>query len=261
MRVMTWNCRGGLGHKQELLRRVEPDIAAVQECSHENYQSLNRGARSIWQSKQINPTATKGLGILSFNPSLVVHPLALPEQWISLMKSDPGRMDVVIPVEVFAPVRINVLAVWSYNNRDRKSGLKLRGPVLSAVDFLGDWLSKAPSLVIGDFNHQPRFDKSRTGRNISSENLFSEHLRTLEKLGMKSLYHESRREADGEEVSNSYFPSKGEDCHIDYIFASEQLRKASKFRIMSFEEMKALGVKSDHVPLWADFPDAMSRNE
>ena len=136
--------------------------------SLKNHQSLNRGAQSIWQAKQVDPAATKGLGILSLNPSLVVQPLALPEQWRSLMKSDPGRMDVVIPVEVFAPVRINVLAVWSYNNRNPRSGLKLRGPVLYALNFLGDWLSKTPSLVIGDFNNQPRFDSIRAlGKTIS----------------------------------------------------------------------------------------------
>ena len=78
---------------------------------------------------------------------------------------------------------------------------------------------------------------------------------------MKSLYHECRGEAHGEEVTNSHFSNQRKHFHIDYIFASEQLRKASQFSIMSFEEMKALGVKSDHVPLWADFPDAMSRNE
>jgi hypothetical protein len=133
----------------------------------------------------------------------VVKPLPLPEQWNSLIESDPARLDVVIPVEVLAPVRINVLAVWSYNNRNRKSGLKLRGPVLCALDFLGDWLSKAPFLVIGDFN-----------------------------FGNRGQYH------------------------IDYIFASQQLREASQFSIMSLEEMKASGVKSDHVPLWADFSDA-----
>jgi endonuclease/exonuclease/phosphatase family metal-dependent hydrolase len=75
---------------------------------------------------------------------------------------------------------------------------------------------------------------------------------------MKSLYHESRREAHGEEVTNSHFWTGRNYYHIDYIFASEPLRKASQFCIMSFEEMKALGVASDHVPLWADFPDAIA---
>jgi endonuclease/exonuclease/phosphatase family metal-dependent hydrolase len=256
MRVMTWNCHGLLGRKQELLQRVAPHIAVVQECSLEDSRSLNRGPQFFWQSKQINP-ANRGLGIISFNPKLMVRPLPLPEQWSSLMESDPGRMDVIIPVEVLAPVRINMLAVWSYNNRHRRSEMhKLRGPVLCALDFLGDWLSKAPSLVIGDFNNHPSFDKSRTGKN-----LFSEHVNTLEKLGMKSLYHESRREAHGAELTNSHFWTGRKHFHIDYIFASEQARKASKFTIMSFQEMKALGVESDHVPLWADFPDAMSRNE
>jgi exonuclease III len=251
MRVLTWNCQGQLGHKQHLLHHVAPDIAVVQECSLEDVRSLNEGAQFVWQSKQTDPAATKGLGILALNPSVVIKPLALPEQWSSLMKSDSGRMDVVIPVEVLAPRRINVLAVWSYNNRRRRSEMhKLRGPVLCALDFLGDWLSKAPSLVIGDFNNHPSFDKSRTGKN-----LFSEHVYTLERLGMKSLYHESRREAHGEEVTNSHFWTGRKYYHIDYIFASEQLRKASHFCIMSFEEMKALRVPSDHVPLWADFPE------
>lgn len=138
MRVLTWNCQDGLGKKHELLRRLAPDIAVVQECSFEDAQSLNRGAQPFWQAKQVD-AATRGLGILSLNPSLDVQPVALPEQWRSLMKSDPGRMDVVIPVEVLAPVRMNVLAVWSYNNRHRKSEMhKLRGPVLCALDFLGD---------------------------------------------------------------------------------------------------------------------------
>jgi exonuclease III len=251
---LTWNCQGGLGKKHELLRRLAPDIAVVQECSLEDAQSLNRGAQLFWQAKQVGPTATKGLGVLSLNPSLLVRPLALPEQWLSLMKSDPGRMDVVIPVEVLAPVRMNVLAVWSYNNRDRKSGLKLRGPVLSALDFLGDWLSKAPSLIIGDFNNHPIFDQESP----NGKNHFAAHVNTLEKLGMKSLYHEYRREAHGEEVTNSHFWSRRKYFHVDYIFASEQLRKAPQFSVMSFEEMKALGVKSDHVPLWADFPDAIA---
>ena len=165
-------------------------------------------------------------------------------------------MDVVIPFEVHAPVRINILAVWSYNNKDRKSGLKLRGPVLCALDFLGDWLCGAPSLVIGDFNDHPTFDhKSPTWKNN-----FAEHIGTLEKLGLKSLYHESRREAHGEEGTNSHFSNGRKYFHIDYIFASEQLRKASEFSIMSFEDMKARGVKSDHVPLWVEFPDVIAPN-
>jgi len=250
---LTWNCQGGLGKKRELLRRLAPDIAIVQECSLGDAQSLNRGAQLFWQAKQVGP-ATKGLGILSLNPSLDVRPLALPEQWRSLMKSDPGRMDVAIPVEVLAPVRMNVLAVWSYNNRDRKSGLKLRGPVLSALDFLGDWLSKAPSLIIGDFNNHPNFDHDLP----NGKNHFAEHVNALEMHGIKSLYHECRREPHGEEVTNSHFSNQRKPFHIDYIFASEQLRKVPQFSIMSFEEMNALGVKSDHVPLWADFPDAVA---
>ena len=254
MRVMTWNCRGRLGHKKELLQHVAPDIAVVQECSREDSRLLDRGAQFFWQSKQIDPAAPKGLGILSFNPSIVMHPLPLPDQWSSLTKSDPGRMDVIVPVEVLAPVRLNVLAVWSYNNRHRGSRKrKLRGPILCALDFLGDWLSNAPSLVMGDFNNEPSYDESP-----SSKNLFSEHLNTLEKLEMKSLYHESSREPHGAESTNSHFWAGRKYFHIDYIFASEQVRKASKFSIMSFEDMKALGVKSDHVPLWVDYPDAVS---
>lgn len=254
MRVLTWNCQGGLGKKHELLRRLAPDIAVIPECSLKDAQSRNRGAQLFWQTKQVGSAATKGLGILSVNPSLLVRPLALPEQWRSLMKSDPGRMDVVIPVEVLAPVRMNILAVWSFNNRDRKSGLKLRGPVLSALDFLGDWLSDAPSLIIGDFNNHPIFDRDLP----NGKNHFAEHVNTFERLGIKSLYHECRGEAHGEEVTNSHFWSGRKPFHIDYIFASEQLRKTPQFSIMSFEEMKASGVRSDHVPLWADFPDGIA---
>jgi len=147
-----------------------------------------------------------------------------------------------------APQRLHVLAVWSYNNRHRKAEMdKLRGPVLCAIDFMEEWLRAAPSLVIGDFNNQPSFDKSPAGTN-----LFSEHLKAFEKLGMKSMYHHSVHERHGSETRHTHFWTGRNYYHIDYIFASESLCKTAQFDMMSFEKMHELGIKSDHVPLWID---------
>jgi len=157
-------------------------------------------------------------------------------------------MDVIIPFEVVTPRRLHVLAVWSYNNRHRKSEMdKLRGPVLCAIDFLADWLRSAPSLIVGDFNNHPVWDKSTSGKN-----LFSEHLKTFESLGMRSIYHQWLQEEHGKETRHTHFWTGRNYYHIDYIFASESLRKSAQFDIMSFEAMRELGIKSDHVPLWMD---------
>jgi exonuclease III len=247
MRIMTWNCQGGLRRKQTLLDRVGPDIVIVQECSHDDVKALHKGTQLLWESKQIGPASKKGLGVISLNSTVVIEAILLPTEWIALMNSDPGRMDIVIPLEMHAPARVNILAIWSYNNRHRPEMHKLRGPVLCALDFMNEWLRMAPALVIGDFNHHPCFD-TRGGKNN-----FLEHKETLETLGMKSLYHDTRQESHGAELLHTHFWTRRNYYHIDYIFASEQLRKNAVFNIMSFQEMRDLGITSDHVPLWGDF--------
>ncbi len=243
-RICTWNCRGKLAEKSYLFDEIKPDLLISQEGSAADSLFISKNRASIFTPKQIN-TNERVLAATSFSET-IIRKAPLPKEWGKMLENDPGRMDVMMPIEILSPIRVNILTVWSFNNRTRLDKKNLRGPIFCALDYLGDWLSSENSMVIGDFNHHPAFDK------YTNVNQFRKLIEMMEQRNLVSLYHSSTGENHGLETRATHLHQGKNPFHIDYIFASSNICKSSNFHIMSFEKMKELGILSDHVPLWVD---------
>lgn len=248
---MTWNCKQALDQKWSRLMDLAPDIATVQECASPAILGKRGvpldGWSSLWASKSDAANARKGLGVFAA-PGVILQPAPRWPEVIARWAEQPYRLDVLMPFEVLAPQRLNVLAVWSFNNRGQPGRAQMRGPVLVALDELGDWLQEAPSLVIGDFNNHPRWDRPRT------QNTFARHIEELGGLGLRSAYHHLGGVAHGDEPVATHLWRAGMRYHIDYAFASGSLLDGAACSIAPMDAWCGPGGISDHVPLVLELP-------
>ena len=251
MRIATWNCKLALDRKWERLQSLAADLAIVQECASPEVLA-SKGvpldpSRCLWVAKSNAANAHKGLGIFA-GPGVDIR---IAPQWPAILErwsDQPHRLDLMLPVEVEGLRRLNVLAVWSFNNRDKPGKSRMPGPVLVAMDELKDWLLDAPSLVIGDFNNHGIWDKPK------DENSFARHLLAFERLGLRSAHHHLNGCAHGEESEATHLWRAGMSYHIDYAFASAPLLDGATCRIEPLADWCGPGGVSDHAPLMLDLP-------
>lgn len=246
MRLMTWNCRDGLSRKQSIVETIRPDIAIIQECSKADALNLAGTGDIVWKTKSSGTNENKGMAVICFNPAFSLQTPPLPDQWNEMMKTDPSRLDLLIPVEIKGTRNFNLLATWSFNNRDRADKRKLEGPILMAARFQKTWLAKSNSIIAGDFNHSPVFDR------YTDVNFFHKHIDAFKEVNLTSLYHHSSGEAFGEETCPSHLWRGKSPFTIDYIFADLTSWRLDSCKKMSFSGLEKFGIKSDHTPIWAD---------
>lgn len=235
-----------LHKKWDLLASLQADVVVAQECAAPEI-LVKAGFRfddqtACWVKPYLG-SANKGLGVFAA-PG---WSLRVPPVYQELLERWSDRLDLILPVEVSGPIRFNLLAVWSFNNRQRKDKRRIEGPVLLALQELNAWMRETPTVVIGDFNHNVIWD-TKTGKNN-----FQTAIERLEARGLRSAYHELRGEAFGKEsVPTHYWRDIKEDgptYHIDYAFVpTDWLEKCQHFEVGSFTEWCG-SEKSDHVPL------------
>jgi endonuclease/exonuclease/phosphatase family metal-dependent hydrolase len=175
-----------------------------------------------------------GLGVLARDPMMAVA--RYDERWTYFL-----------PVEL-PTLRLNVLGTWAFNHRAKKVGSDRIGSCLPVLESMRDWLSQARSVMVGDFNHNPRWDTPR-GRNN-----FRDICGRLDALRLKSAYHVATGEAHGSELQHTHYLYRNatKSYHIDYCFLHADVGPAT-IRVPPFEEWRSV---SDHVPLIIDINDA-----
>jgi exonuclease III len=226
MRIVSWNCNGGLRKKHLSLDELGADLLVIQEASARDVGELD-APFTYW----VGRPGGKGIAIVAnTGASFRVHESYCPDlPWF-------------IPVQV-GPIRL--LAVWACVATSRLRYVRL---VHAALDHYAAFLTPAPAIVIGDLNSNAIFDRKHGT---------ATHTRLVDRLGnlgLASVYHIQTGESHGDETTPTFFLYRHRDkpYHFDYAFVSEEILPASRLLIGSPEQWLSL---SDHLPLIVDLPD------
>lgn len=239
MRLVAWNCAGGLHKKFEALLALEPDIAIVSECAEPEVLARKCrlpvfSASPVWAGRDLN----RGLAVFFFNKA--------NGRMHGRFRAD---LQTAIPVEVTAPQRFNLLAVLAHTFKRRKAD---PGPVNEALDFYRSFLTGEEAVVAGDFNHNVIWDKPGWASN------HRDTVEALDSYGLVSAYHAATGDRQGKENAPTIYwrdrKKDGPTYHIDYIFIPRTwTEREFGLRVGLFEAWVGGGL-SDHVPLVLDIP-------
>ncbi len=217
MRAVSWNCNGALRNKFPVLEKLEADICVVQEC--ENPATTNHVAYQAWASNSlwVGDSRHRGLGVFA-------------KEGISLAVVDLP----VDKLELFLPCRvaesINLLAVWT--KEANSPTFKYIGQVWKWLQINADFLKVEPSLVIGDFNSNTRWDVWDRWWN------HSDVVEQLKSLRLMSVYHHQSSEVQGQESQPTFYMQRKltKPYHIDYAFLSQAILQNAKLAVGSADQ-------------------------
>jgi len=231
MKIVTWNCQGGLHNKFDSLAALNPDVAVVPEMAAPELIRGKLGGQIDYSLEWVGHTANKGLGVL-INPAWEYR----------IAECFDPRFELFMPIEVMAPHRVNILAVWAFNHRAKKISPS-DNATNNVLQFYSSWIASKPTIILGDFNNSVIWDKP------SSLNNFREIIATLKELDQVSIYHKQRQQGWGTEKDSTLFMYRKPDAgyHVDYFFASENLLASCEK--MSVGQPQDWLQISDHVPL------------
>ena len=234
MKIITWNCNGALRNKFEYLSNLEADICVVQEC--EDPAQTNHKEYKIWAENYlwIGDSKNKGVGVFA-KPHIKIEKL----NWSDNFKDH--RVKYFLPFTVNNS--FNLLAVWTHNNNS---------PTFGYIGQLWKYLQVNKSklnrcLILGDFNSNSIWDKWDRWWNHSD--VVSE----LSEIGIESLYHLNKNEAQGKESNPTFFMQRKleKPYHIDYVFGGDDfINNLKKIEIGQVNEWLKV---SDHLPIICEF--------
>jgi exonuclease III len=219
--------------KWDSVMRYNPDILIIQECEHESKykpsELIPNCNQFLWHGENPN----KGIGIFTFN-----------DFQIQLSESYNNEYRYIIPLKVSGPIEINLFAIWAMP--DKENTLKSYvGQIWQAINYYQKEVL-ADSILIGDWNSNVIWDKDRRIGN------HSEIVDLLGNYGIVSLYHELRKEKQGQELEPTLYLLKKEEkpYHIDYCFLPEKLvGEETRIKIGKYQDWISL---SDHMPIIID---------
>ena len=234
MRLVTWNCRGGPYRvKARALQKLGFDIAVVPESPEPDRMSES----TLW----FGDVPNRGLLVA-----------ASPAYQLSHVTID-GLPRYVVPVEVRGPEHFLLFAVWAMQN-DREDRY-VRG-VVRAVDRSAPLIAAQPTVLLGDFNSNTRWD-----RTFARKANHSALVTRLRELGCVSAYHEFHAEEHGAESRPTYFQYNHSDkpYHLDYCFLPQPwCRRIRRVAVGSHDQWRAW---SDHRPVIVELSDQASGDE
>jgi len=239
-----------LHRKKDALLSLKPDIAVVCECAKPEILA-ERGAADWIESEPVwignNPN--KGLGVFAFNGFTA----RLHEPFFPTLQN-------IAPVHISGPVAFNLLAAWAQNLSGGVTRKHQLGPLRRSFTKYSDFFAADRVVVAGDLNNNAIWDRPGWRVNHMTK------VAILEKMGLRSVYHERTGDPQGEERTPTHYwrdrKKDGPTYHIDYIFLPEAwLGAVTDFRVGTFEDWCGNGL-SDHVPLVVDIDrDAVAEIE
>ena len=231
MRIVTWNCRGGLHDKHKLLTGLAPDVAIVQECAEPDILRKKSPDFAFHDCEWSGEYKNKGLGVFSFGKtSLRRH-----QSW-------DRRFHLFVPTEVRGTHHLNLLAVWAFNGRSKKV-VPNPGDTSQALEHYRPFLSAQPSVVAGDFNASVIWDDNGGYRRFRDVDT------SLGTLGLTSGYHATRGCNLGEEPEQTHFHVSRNAFHIDYIYLPKEWCSRAETAV---DLTGAFRSRSDHAPVVLD---------
>lgn len=219
MRIVSWNCCGKtIDIRLQQLASLEADLVCLQECM--------------------------GDSVLT---GRVVSSQRIPSKGIAIWVKDEydlaqSTTSLDVPHHVRATITkygsFNAIGVWTHREPTYPKCLKL---ILEAYSDI----SRMPTIVIGDFNSHPQFDKNN--RSYTHNNLVAD----LDKLGLVSAYHVFYGCQPGDESHPTYFHQRKQQqpFHLDYCFVPKSwARNIRGVTVPGFDKFSG----SDHRPLIVD---------
>ena len=228
MKILTWNCNGAFRKKFYLLDRFEADVFVIQECedpSHISGDYADWTKNYLWVGKNKN----KGLGVFS--------KLEFP---LKDLGWDNDNLELFLTCQVGQ--ELNLLAVWTKQPTSHE--FAYIGQFWKYLQLHQARLAKGDMIICGDFNSNKIWDKK--GRLWNHTNVVQE----LENIGLISLYHTFKQEAQGCESKPTLYMQRNisKPYHIDYAFVPTSLytQNSSSIEIGGHEEWLQY---SDHMPI------------
>jgi len=226
MRIVTWNCcRGPFDKKLAALEQLQPDLAVIAEALAPPEQTD--------QVRWFPSNASRlGIQVRAFNGLRLAR----------VRKAAADLPNCVAPLRVTGgPVDFNLLAVWTWPAPSYTKAF------LNGLAAYARLLQRGPTIVAGDFNGNPVFDKP--GARMKWWTLGFEQLHAA---GLVSAYHRHHAVPYGrEEHATHHFLRKPErPFHIDFCFVPQAwAERRLAVQIPRDSPWQAL---SDHFPLVVD---------
>ena len=227
MRIVTWNCCGGLKAKFSKLVAMDADVLVIQECLRPFVDEQNK--LQGWSCAWIDGDK-KGLAVFARMPWAILdaHPL-------------PPKLSGMAMVD--GPARVELYPVWTQVSKN---------PTLEYIEqihLLLDTIERTPistgRVVLGDFNSNARWDADY------GEKSHSRAVDRFRKLGMESAYHTFTGEVHGSETNQTHRNNKNkQNYHVDYAFLAQTL--LSKLKSATVGPLEEWLSFSDHAPLILD---------
>ncbi|MCG6146560.1 endonuclease/exonuclease/phosphatase family protein [Leptospira bandrabouensis] len=245
MKIVSWNCSGGFRKKFKNVEVLNPDIIIIQECEnpekyHKDFLDFSYNT-FIWEGESEN----KGIGIfyksnynlkkLNWNGNYTIK---IPENNSKHLNWTTNELRQFLPVSL--TIDLNILAVWTKGNKNQT--FEYIGQFWKFILANKEKLLEKPSIIIGDFNSNKKWDKIDRWWN------HSEVINILDSWNYKSLYHELYLQEQGNEQIPTFYLHRNREkpYHIDYVFLPKNFIGNTKFEIGKFDEWIKL---SDHMPL------------
>lgn len=228
MRIVSWNCNGALRKKLVALRSYDADVYVIQECENPNESSCPD--YRAWASNHlwVGGNKNKGLGVF-----------AKPEIALASLNLDAGTLESFIPCTLNE--RFVLWAVWT--RQANSPTFRYIGQLWKYLQKHKTTLSGKDAVVIGDFNSNVCWDAWDRWWN------HSDVVRELEELGIYSLYHAVKGEAQGSESSPTFYMHRKREkpYHIDYAFLSKIYLSSASLEVGNPNIWLE---HSDHMPLF-----------
>jgi exonuclease III len=230
MKLITWNASMRFRDKIENILPFNADLLVIPECEAPEKWGASSHLQKVNQFLWFGDNQNKGIGILTLND----------HYQIKLHPSYNTEFRYIIPLIVTGQQDFILFAIWSQLSRSKFDSYI--GQIYLALNYY-ESLLKEQCIIAGDWNSNKIFD------HIKRVGTHSEVVELLEKVKIRSVYHELLNEEHGLETMPTHYFRKenARPFHIDFIFASESiLKQVSKFEIGSYEEWIPL---SDHMPI------------
>jgi len=244
MKLISWNCNGGLRKKTHLLDALDADLLVIQECENP---AESTSEFKLWAGNHhwIGENKSKGIGIFSkktntiraldWNGEFTVGGLRSKSTAVSWKTSD---------LRLFLPFVLNeryiILACWTKGKSDQVFGYM--GQFWKYLQIHRESLAGSNTIIIGDFNSNTIWDKSDRWWNHSST------IEELAEMGIESVYHHQHKEIQGMESKPTFFHQRNlaKSYHIDYAFASKDIIESSYIEVGCPDSWLN---NSDHMPI------------
>lgn len=154
------------------------------------------------------------------------------------MELDSGPLELFLPCIIAN--RISLLATWT--RQANSPTFRYIGQLWKYLQRHQRFLMQRESALIGDLNSNTCWDVWDRWWN------HSDVVRQLQEIGLESLYHHERGEAQGKEDTPTFFMYRHPDkpYHIDYAFLSETLLEGASLEVGAPSHWLE---HSDHMPL------------